>query len=110
MPRDSRARAACLPLCLCVALALLLGLFGTGLRPAAAEARASVAAQQATPGPAAPPAAEEVPARRRDMSGPVLALTCLVVLNAIGLGIMVGLSSRMRAVAEEALQNKRRKG
>ncbi|HEU4324392.1 MAG TPA: hypothetical protein VFS21_14660 [Roseiflexaceae bacterium] len=105
MSRDHRPKAACLYLC--VALVLL---FGTGLRPGMAEAQVPVAAQQVTPGPTATADAEVAPTRRRDMSGPVLALTCLVVLNAIGLAVMLGLSSRMRAVAEEALQNKRRKG
>lgn len=107
MPCDLRVRAACLPLCLWVALALL-GLFGAALRPDPALAGTRVVVQQASPSPTAAPT-EGPPARQRDMTGPAVALACLIVLNAIGLGVMVGLSSRMQAIAEEALQNKRRK-
>ena len=78
------------------------------LEPAAALAAqaAEVGPQQVAPTPTPPGGASG--AKRRDMTGAVLALTLLCVLNAIGLGVMIGLSRRMQTVAEEALKQKRR--
>lgn len=65
---------------------------------------AETTAQPATPTPVGSSAAP-----RRDMTGPVLALTLLCVLNALGIGVMIGLSMRMLTIAEETLKQKRRR-
>jgi hypothetical protein len=75
-------------------------------RSALAAQSAEAGHQQATPTPERAGGAGSAP--RRDMTGAVLALTLLCVLNAIGLGVMIGLSKRMQTVAEEALKRKRR--
>ena len=74
--------------------------------PALATEMAEPGPQQATPTPEQADGASAP--KRRDMTGAALALTLLCMLNAIGLGVMIGLSKRMQTVAEEALKQKRR--
>lgn len=94
-------------LALVLALTLAWAFAPDRLAPRSALAAQSAEAghQQATP---TPERAGDSAAPRRDMTGAVLALTLLCVLNAIGLGVMIGLSKRMQTVAEEALKRKRR--
>ena len=97
---------------MCLALSLLLATAWAfapdrlAPRSALAAQSAEASHQQATPTPERAGGAGRAP--RRDMTGAVLALTLLCVLNAIGLGVMLGLSKRMQTVAEEALKRKRR--
>lgn len=108
-PSARRRRSAARQPWLWAALALLLALgwASPAGRPALGAALAAeIGAQPAAPTPT-PAGAGATP--RRDMTGPVLALTLLCVLNALGIGVMIGLSMRMRTVAEEALKQKRRR-
>ncbi|GAB4189816.1 MAG: hypothetical protein OHK0022_02270 [Roseiflexaceae bacterium] len=104
MRRASRPVVAGLLLCLVLAL-VLWGEFGPGLRPSTAQTQAPIATQQASP----TPTVAGTPPRRSSATLLALGLGCLIALNAIGLGVMFGLSKRMQAIAEEDLQKRRRK-